>query len=186
MFRTLKDIFVLIRMARALASYDALLPREYAARVPVSLRVAARLFGSGRRRHAQLTPGQRLAQALEQLGPSAIKMGQFLATRPDILGPDVARGLETLQDRLPPFPEVEARRIVETELGRPLDKSFSAFGPPVAAASIAQVHQAETSDDSPRRVAVKILRPGVEARFAQDFRAFGLAGMFGFNGTRRN
>jgi ubiquinone biosynthesis protein len=102
-------------------------------------------------------------------------MGQFLATRPDILGPDVARGLEALQDRLPPFPEADARRIVEAELGRSLDKSFSVFGPPVAAASIAQVHQAETSDDPPRRVAVKILRPGVEARFAQDFRAFGLA-----------
>ena len=175
MFRTLKDIFVLVRMARSLASYDALLPREYAARVPVSVRVTARLFGSGKRRHSQLLPGQRLAQALEQLGPSAIKMGQFLATRPDILGPDVARGLEALQDRLPPFPEAEARRIVETELGRPLDKSFSKFGPPVAAASIAQVHQADTSDDPPRRVAVKILRPGVEARFAQDFRAFALA-----------
>ena len=175
MFRTLKDTFVLIRMARALASYDALLPREYAARVPVSLRVAARFFGSGKRKNTQLSPGQRLAQALEQLGPSAIKMGQFLATRPDILGPDVARGLETLQDRLPPFAEAEARRIVEAELGRPLDKSFSAFGPPVAAASIAQVHQAETADDPPRRVAVKILRPGVEARFAQDFRAFALA-----------
>jgi ubiquinone biosynthesis protein len=175
MFRTLKDILVLMRAARALASYDALLPREYAARVPVSLRLAARLFGSGKRRHAQLSPGQRLAHALEELGPSAIKLGQFLATRPDILGADIARGLETLQDRLPPFPEIEARHIVEAELGRPLNQLFADFGPPVAAASIAQVHQAETSDDPPRRVAVKILRPGIEARFAQDFRAFGLA-----------
>ena len=127
MFRTLKDIAVLIRMARALAAYDALLPREYAARVPVSLRVAARLFGSGRRKHAHLAPGKRLASALEQLGPSAIKVGQFLATRPDILGADVARGLETLQDRLPPFPEIEARRIVEAELGRPIERLFSEF-----------------------------------------------------------
>jgi ubiquinone biosynthesis protein len=175
MFRTLKDIAVLVRMARALAAYDALLPREYAARVPVSLRVAARLFGSGKRRYAQLSPGRRLAQALEQLGPSAIKMGQFLATRPDILGADIARGLETLQDRLPPFADIEARRIVEAELARPLQELFADFGPPVAAASIAQVHQATTADDPPRRVAVKILRPGIEVRFAQDFRAFGLA-----------
>jgi ubiquinone biosynthesis protein len=175
MFRTLKDVAVLMRMARALASYDALLPREYAARVPLSLRFAARLFGSGKRRHRHLSPGQRLAQALEQLGPSAIKLGQFLATRPDILGADIARGLETLQDRLPPFPEIEARRIVAAELGRPLDQLFADFGPPVAAASIAQVHQASTADDPPRRVAVKILRPGIEARFAQDFRAFARA-----------
>lgn len=175
MFRTLKDIAVLMRMARALAAYDALLPREYAARVPLSLRIAARLFGSGKRKHRQLAPGLRLAQALEQLGPSAIKLGQFLATRPDIIGADIARGLETLQDRLPPFAETEARRIVEAELGRPLSQVFAEFGPPIAAASIAQVHQAMTAEDPPRRVAVKILRPGVEARFAQDFRAFGLA-----------
>ena len=171
MFRTLRDVLALLRMARALASYDALLPREYAARVPLSLRFAARLFGSGKR-NAQLAPGQRLAQALEQMGPSAIKLGQFLATRPDLLGAEIARGLETLQDRLPPFSESEARRIVEAELCRPVLEAFSEFGPPVAAASIAQVHQAKTADDLPQRVAVKILRPGIEARFAQDFRAF--------------
>jgi ubiquinone biosynthesis protein len=87
----------------------------------------------------------------------------------------VARGLETLQDRLPPFPEAEARGIVESELGRPLDRIFTRFGPPVAAASIAQVHEAETTDDPPRHVAVKILRPGIEAEFARDFDAFRLA-----------
>jgi ubiquinone biosynthesis protein len=76
---------------------------------------------------------------------------------------------------LPPFSDGEARRTVEAELGRPLDRLFAKFGPPVAAASIAQVHQANTADDPPRRVAVKILRPGIEARFAQDFRAFTLA-----------
>jgi len=122
-----------------------------------------------------LLPGVRLALALEQMGPSAIKLGQLLATRPDILGPEVARGLETLQDRLPPFPEAEARRIVESELSRPLDKIFATFGPPVAAASIAQVHEADTTDDPPRHVAVKILRPGIEAEFVRDFEAFRLA-----------
>ena len=73
------------------------------------------------------------------------------------------------------FPDAEARRIVESELARPLDQVFSAFGPPVAAASIAQVHEAETTDDPPRHVAVKILRPGIEAEFARDFEAFRLA-----------
>ena len=76
---------------------------------------------------------------------------------------------------MPPFPEAEARRIVEAELVRPIDKLFVEFGPSVAAASIAQVHRAETADDPPRRVAVKILRPGIEAQFARDFRAFGWA-----------
>ncbi len=109
------------------------------------------------------------------MGPSAIKLGQLLATRPDIMGPEIARGLETLQDRLPPFPDGEARAIVEAELGRPLDAVFSRFGPPVAAASIAQVHEAATTDDPPRRVAVKILRPGIPGDFARDFESLRFA-----------
>jgi ubiquinone biosynthesis protein len=109
------------------------------------------------------------------MGPCAIKLGQLLATRPDIMGPEIARGLETLQDRLPPFADAQARRIIESELARPLDAIFSVFGPPVAAASIAQVHEAATTDDPPRRVAVKILRPGIEADFARDFESLRFA-----------
>jgi len=174
-FRTLSKFATLLRMARALARHDALVPREYAARAPTSLRFVARLLGRGRKADANLAPGERLARALENMGPSAVKLGQFLATRPDILGPGVASGLESLQDRLPPFADSEARRIVKTELGRPLDEVFWKFGPPVAAASIAQVHGAETLDAPRRRVAVKILRPQIEARFARDFDAFRLA-----------
>jgi ubiquinone biosynthesis protein len=162
-------------MARILAGHDALVPHEYAAHAPASLRFFARVLGRAKGSEKTLSPGVRLALALEQMGPSAIKLGQLLATRPDILGPEVARGLETLQDRLPPFPEAEARRIIELELARPLEKIFAAFGPPVAAASIAQVHEAETTDDPPRHVAVKILRPGIEADFVRDFEAFRLA-----------
>ena len=76
-----------------------------------------------------LPPGVRLAKALESLGPSAIKAGQLLACRPDIIGDGVARGLESLQDRLPPFSETAARAIVEDELGRPLDTVFSDIRP---------------------------------------------------------
>src|SRR5882724_9077561 len=122
-------------MARTLAAYDALVPHEYAGRAPASLRLFARAMGGVKLEAKSLPPGRRLALALEQMGPSAIKLGQLLATRPDIMGPEIARGLETLQDRLPPFPEGEARRIVQSELGRPLETVFSAFGPPVAAAS---------------------------------------------------
>ena len=116
MFRTLSNIRRLFFMACALARHDALLPREYRDRAPASLRLAARLLGRGGRADAHLSPGQRLAKALEAMGPSAIKVGQFLATRPDIIGAEVARGLESLQDRLPPFAEADASRIVETEL----------------------------------------------------------------------
>ena len=179
MIRTLSNLGRLIRMARILADHDALVPHEYANRAPASLRFAARVLGRRRPANDTSAPGVRLAKALEGMGPSAIKLGQLLATRPDILGGDVARGLETLQDRLPSFPEAEARQIVENELARPLAQIFAVFAPPMAAASIAQVHEAETTDDPPRRVAVKILRPHIEDEFARDFDAFRLAARLG-------
>jgi hypothetical protein len=84
----------------------------------------------------------RLAAALTRLGPSYVKFGQFLATRPDVVGVRVARDLEGLQDRMPPFPRSEAVATIEATLGKPLDAVFASFGEPVAAASIAQVHRA--------------------------------------------
>jgi ubiquinone biosynthesis protein len=77
------------------------------------------------------------------LGPSYIKLGQFLATRDDIIGRELAADLATLQDRLPPFSQEEARKAVEDALEAPIDTLFAEFGPPVAAASIAQVHKAQ-------------------------------------------
>ena len=84
----------------------------------------------------------RLSTALTSLGPSYIKLGQFLATRDDIIGRELAADLSTLQDRLPPFSQDEARKAVEDALEAPIDTLFAEFGPPVAAASIAQVHKA--------------------------------------------
>jgi len=162
-------------MARILARHDALLPREYASSAPASLQGLVRLFGRPRTKDNILPPGRRLALALQQMGPSAIKLGQLLATRPDIVGPELARGLESLQDRLPPFPDGQARALIAFELARPLDMIFSVFGPAVAAASIAQVHEAMTMDDPPRRVAVKILRPGIEREFERDFESLRFA-----------
>lgn len=110
-----------------------------------------------------------LARAMERLGPSYVKLGQFLATRPDVVGLRTARSLEQLQDRMPPFGQSEATAIVERSLGMPIDDIFASFGEPVAAASIAQVHRARTHDqDGGRDVAVKILRPGIESRFRRD------------------
>ena len=172
MFRTLRNIRRTLRMAKTLAAYDALLPREFAKSAPPALRSLARAFGKPGPALSLLPPGERLAKALEQMGPSAIKLGQLLATRPDIVGEEIARGLEALQDRVPPFAETEARRIVEAALGRPLATIFSAFGPSVAAASIAQVHKCVTTDDPPRDVAVKVLRPDIVFEFARDFDTF--------------
>jgi ubiquinone biosynthesis protein len=111
----------------------------------------------------------RLAAALTRLGPSWVKFGQFLATRPDVVGVRVARDLETLQDRMPPFPRQLTERTVEEAFGKPADRVFADLGDPVAAASIAQVHTARLVDrEGADRVAVKVLRPGVRARFARD------------------
>lgn len=115
----------------------------------------------------------RVTAALTSLGPSYIKLGQFLATRADVIGPELAQDLSHLQDKLPPFPMSEARRSVEQALGGRLEDHFAEFGPAIAAASIAQVHKACVSDkDSEHEVAVKILRPGIERRFRRDLDSY--------------
>ncbi|RMF07970.1 MAG: ubiquinone biosynthesis protein UbiB, partial [Alphaproteobacteria bacterium] len=119
---------------------------------------------------------QRLSAALTALGPSYIKLGQFLATRDDLVGRELAAELSRLQDRLPPFSMSEAKAAVRQELGAPVEELFTDFGQPVAAASIAQVHKARVRDDGRERdVAVKILRPGVEQRFRRDLESFAFA-----------
>lgn len=167
----IQSLWRLWRSARLLARYDALLPGEYRARLPLSARVARTVLGLGRLEEKG-PPGIRLAHALERLGPAYIKLGQMLATRPDIVGEDVARALEHLQDRLPPFSDSVARAAIADGLGRPLEDLFSAFGAPVAAASIAQVHRATTSEGA--EAAVKVLRPGIESLFRRDLDALAL------------
>ncbi len=136
----------------------------------------ARLF---RRATGRLQPGDggqaaRLSKALSSLGPSYIKAGQFLATRRDIIGPDLAGALARLQDRLPPFSMQEARRAIRESLGAEPEALYATLSEPVAAASIAQVHKASVRqpDGSLKAVAVKILRPGVEASFRRDLGTF--------------
>src|SRR5438067_5549699 len=115
--------------------------------------------------------GARLGRALEGLGPAYIKLGQMLATRPDIVGVELAAALEHLQDRLPPFPEAQARAEIIGAFGKPVEQLFSSFGAALAAASIAQVHRGQSSDEPPIRVAVKVLRPHVREDFARDLEA---------------
>jgi ubiquinone biosynthesis protein len=117
----------------------------------------------------------RLAAALTRLGPTYVKLGQFLATRPDVVGMAIARDLESLQDKMAPFPQSEAEATVAAALASPLHQTFASFGPAVAAASIAQVHRAEVESQERRPVAVKVLRPGIERRFQADIDAFRFA-----------
>src|SRR5258708_4947999 len=96
-----------------------------------------------------------------------------MATRPDVVGAAISHDLESLQDKMAPFPQSEAEAVVVGAFDKPLTAIYASFGPAVAAASIAQVHKAEVDIDGARKpVAVKILRPNVERRFKVDLDAF--------------
>jgi ubiquinone biosynthesis protein len=113
-------------------------------------------------------------RAISALGPAYIKFGQILSTRPDLVGDELATQLRVLQDKLPPFSVEEARESINQEVGADVDSLFDEFTPPVAAASIAQVHRARLRDTG-EAVAVKVLRPGIEKAFRKDIDAFYLA-----------
>ncbi len=105
------------------------------------------------------------------IGPAAIKLGQTLATRPDLVGEDAAHNLLALQDQLPPVPFADIRREIEASFERPIEALFATFDPvPVGTASIAQVHRATTTDG--RAVAVKVLRPGVREKLGRDIATY--------------
>ena len=162
----------LVRLARAglVFAREGVFALVDPAQLPPPARLglrAARLI----ERPASTIASNRLAAALTRLGPTYVKLGQFLATRPDVVGVVLARDLESLQDRMAPFPQAEAERMIEAAFERPLTETFAVFGPPVAAASIAQVHRAEVATP-PQAVAVKVLRPGIEHRCKVDLAAF--------------
>ncbi|MDW7712516.1 MAG: AarF/ABC1/UbiB kinase family protein [Deferrisomatales bacterium] len=105
--------------------------------------------------------------ALEDLGPTFVKLGQMLSTRPDLVPPEFVEEFRKLQDEVPPFLFAEVRRIVEEEVGGPLEEAFLEVDPePLAAASIAQVHRARLTDGS--RVVLKVQRPGIERTVSHD------------------
>jgi ubiquinone biosynthesis protein len=115
----------------------------------------------------------RLAAALTKLGPTYVKLGQFMATRPDVVGVAISHNLESLQDKMAPFPQAQAEAVVAAAFDKPVSVAYASFGPAVAAASIAQVHKAEVDTPEGRKpVAVKIIRPGVNGRFKVDLDAF--------------
>ena len=157
----------LIKWGRILARNGALLGIEHDANVPRSFRRIARVarFGS-------FPPNPpAYAAAFRAIGPAAIKLGQTLATRPDLVGEAAAKDLLQLQDNLPPLPFVQIKAVIETAFGKPVDQLFASIEPvPVGAASIAQVHRAITPEG--KTVAIKVLRPGVAEKFASDIETY--------------
>ena len=152
-----------------MARHDALFPLEAVPGFAPLLRIGRALLR--RRTRVAPRPGQRLAAAFGELGPSFIKLGQLLSTRADLFGEEITLDLASLQDHLPPFPGHEARALIETEFARPLETLFASFDDTaVAAASIAQVHFARTTDG--HDVAVKVLRPGIVEAFSRDLDLF--------------
>ncbi|WP_208433704.1 2-polyprenylphenol 6-hydroxylase [Bartonella taylorii] len=127
-----------------------------------------------RRKTKKKRRSENISYAINKLGPSYIKLGQFLATRPDIVGRNIAEDLAQLQDRVQTFSCTAAIAQIESSLGRSLDDLFVNFYPPIAAASIAQVHPAEYNDETghKKKCAVKVIRPNIRARFAKDLRGF--------------
>jgi ubiquinone biosynthesis protein len=161
--RPVTHILRLLRWGRTLARHGALRGIERDPNTPPQVRRLVRLA-----RFAARQPGTPdYAGAFQAIGPAAIKLGQTLATRPDLVGDEAARNLLTLQDSLPPVRSDAIVHEIEASFARPLAGLFASFdAAPVGAASIAQVHKGTTSDG--RTVAIKVLRPGIREKFARD------------------
>ena len=161
MTRPVVHIWRLLKWGRVLARHGALRGIERDPNTPAPVRRLARIARLG----ARVPNVPAYAKAFQDIGPAAIKFGQALATRPDLVGEEAARDLQLLQDSLPPAPFDQIRTAIEQGLEKPIGELFSHIDPePVGAASIAQVHRATTPDG--RLVAVKVLRPNIEEDFA--------------------
>ncbi|MFK5980053.1 MAG: 2-polyprenylphenol 6-hydroxylase [Rhizobiaceae bacterium] len=168
---TVSSFFALARAGYVLAREGVVsaLPSEG---MPPPLKFAQSISNLIARRHSKdRKRSERLSIALNRLGPSWVKLGQFLATRKDVVGSDIARDLELLQDKMEPFDTPTAKALIEASLGRKIDEIYSEFSDSIAAASVAQVHKAVRKSDG-QQVAVKVIRPGVRHRFDKDLRTF--------------
>jgi ubiquinone biosynthesis protein len=160
--RAVVHVWRLLKWGRVLARHGALRGIERDQNTPPPVRRLARIARFGARVPDVPTYGE----AFQELGPAAIKFGQALATRPDLVGAEAARDLQLLQDNLPPAPFDDVKRAIEQGLEKPLGQVFREIDPePVGAASIAQVHRAVTTEG--KMVAVKVLRPNIEEDFAR-------------------
>ena len=153
----------LLKWGRTLAKHGALQLIEQGANTPAPVKRLCRIARFGTFQPA--TPDY--ATAFKAIGPAAVKLGQTLATRPDLVGEEAARNLLSLQDQLPPLPFSVLRRHIEASFGQPLEALFQSVDETaVGSASIAQVHRGVTTDG--RDVAIKALRPGIDKQFLSD------------------
>ena len=167
MTRPATHIWRLLKWGRTLARHGALRGIEADANTPPQVRRLVRTarFGTWQPRVPDY------AAAFQEIGPAAIKLGQTLATRPDLVGEEAAKNLLSLQDSLPPVSFAAIKAQIERSFERPLEELYAEVDPePVGAASIAQVHKGITKDG--RAVAIKVLRPGMREKFEHDIATY--------------
>ena len=167
MTRPATHIWRLLRWGRSLARHGALRGIENDPNTPPQVKRLARIarFAAVQPRHPDY------AAAFQEIGPAAIKLGQSLATRPDLVGEVAAHNLLSLQDDLPPVPFAEIEAEIARSFEAPVTSLYASIDPaPVGSASIAQVHRAVTSEG--REVAIKVLRPGIREKLARDIATY--------------
>ena len=166
---------MLFKIGRKLSTSGAISSIYEIYNPPITIKILFFVIGfsfNDKKNNNNLSPGVKLCNALQSMGTTFIKLGQFLATRPDIIGEDIAKELEKLQDKLPSFQLEEAKNILRKELGKENFDKINNFSDSIAAASIAQVHFATISDFAEKKeVAIKILRPNIEKTFNEELDA---------------
>ena len=172
----IKKLVTLFKLGRKVAKSDILDITSKFQEPPLSIKILFKIlsfsFLSKNKTQIKNNEGERLSKSLESMGTTFIKLGQFLATRPDIIGESLSKELENLQDRLPPFSQDQAKKIISDDLGINTFNSIIDLSEPVAAASIAQVHKAKIDDDGIiKDVAIKILRPDIKKIFNDEIDA---------------
>ena len=171
-----KKLITLFKLGRKVARSDILKITSKFQEPPLIVRVLFKIlafsFSEKKQTDSFEDEGEKLSSSLESMGTTFIKLGQFLATRPDIIGEELSKKLENLQDRLPPFSIYQAKEIIKKDLGEDTFNSIINLSDPVAAASIAQVHKAQIDDNGTiKDVAIKILRPDIKKIFNEEIDA---------------
>ena len=172
----IKKLVTLFKLGRKIAKSDILDITSKFQEPPLSIKILFKIlsfsFSSKNNTRLKNNEGENLSKSLESMGTTFIKLGQFLATRPDIIGESLSKELENLQDRLPPFSQDQAKKIIKDDLGINTYNSIIDLSEPVAAASIAQVHKAKIDDNGTiKDVAIKILWPDIKKIFNDEIDA---------------
>ena len=168
----INNFFFLIKIIRVFKRHSLLNLISSSIRFKILFRIFTEIIAIGTFKDQTISKeknGIRIAKALNELGPSFVKLGQLISTRPDIVGNEIAEDLSLLRDNLPPFSQSEAIKIIESELGNKIEAIFQNFSEPIAAASIAQVHYGEIVEGGKTiSVAIKVLRPNIDTIIYQE------------------